>query len=158
MNIEHLISFFLTFIIAIMGWIMQRKTERIKIMENQLSDKKYTAYADIVDLFYSILNDIKKGENNNQIKMQDSMLNYKKNIFMYGSDNVIKAFNNWLCSTTTNETKFIQLDAFLNFMIEIRKDMGGNSSKITKYDLLVNLMQNKDEVNKFWEEMHNGVQ
>ena len=52
------ISIFLTFIIAILGWVMQRKIEQIKIMENQLSDKKYNAYADLVGIFFSLL----KGE------------------------------------------------------------------------------------------------
>ena len=47
MEEEHLISVILSIIIAFMGWLMQRKTERIKIMENQLSEKKYKAYADM---------------------------------------------------------------------------------------------------------------
>ena len=55
MEEEHLISVILSIIIAFMGWLMQRKTERIKIMENQLSEKKYKAYADMVGLFFSIL-------------------------------------------------------------------------------------------------------
>lgn len=81
------------------------------------------------------------------------MLESKKCIFMYGSDNVIKAFNKWLCTTTTNEAQTTQLDAFLDFMIEIRKDMSRNSTKISKYDLLINLTQNKDEVNRLWSEI-----
>ena len=56
------ISIILTFIIAVLGWIMQRKIEQIKIMENQLSEKKYTAYANLVDLFFNILKDIKLGK------------------------------------------------------------------------------------------------
>lgn len=39
MNEEYIISIILSIVIAFMGWIMQRKTERIKIMENQLSEK-----------------------------------------------------------------------------------------------------------------------
>lgn len=62
MNEEYIkiISIVFSIIIAFMGWIMQRKTERIKIMENQLSEKKYAAYASLVGLFYSILKDVKK--------------------------------------------------------------------------------------------------
>lgn len=149
----NLISIFLSIVIAFMGWLMQRKTERIKIMENQLSEKKYKAYADMVGIFYSILKDVKRERNNNHEKMMDSMLESKKNIFMYGSDSVIKAFNKWLCSSTMNEAQFVQLDAFLDFMIEIRKDMNGKSTKISKYDLLINLVQNKDEISKFWKEI-----
>ena len=40
-------------------------------------------------------------------------------------------------------------------MIEIRKDMCGRSSKITKYDLLLNLIQNPKEVDDFIDQMNN---
>lgn len=59
MNGEFLINIILSIIIAFMGWLMQRKIERIKIMENQLSEKKYAAYAKIVGIFYSLLKDMK---------------------------------------------------------------------------------------------------
>ncbi len=153
MEEEYLIGIILSLIIAFMGWVMQRKTERIKIMENQLSENKYKAYADMVGLFFSILKDIKRERKSNQEEMMDKMLESKKSIFMYGSDSVIKAFNKWLCSTTANETQATQLNAFLDFMIEIRKDMSGDSTKISKYDLLINLTQNKDEVNRLWSEI-----
>lgn len=153
MEEEYLISVILSIIIAFMGWAMQRKTERIKIMENQLSENKYKAYADMVGLFFSILKDVKRERKSNQEDMMDKMLESKKSIFMYGSDGVIKAFNKWLCSTTANDTQAIQLNAFLDFMIEIRKDMNGNSTKISKYDLLINLTQNKYEVDRLWREI-----
>ena len=35
-------------IATILGWIIHRKTEKLKIMQNQLSDKKYQACANIV--------------------------------------------------------------------------------------------------------------
>lgn len=152
MNEESIISIILSIVIAFMGWVMQRKTERIKIMENQLSEKKYAAYAKIVGVFLFCFERCEERESN-QRKMMDEILESKKNIFMYGSDSVIKAFNKWLCSTTKKETQYVQLNAFLDFMIEIRKDMSGSSTNISKQDLLVNLIQNEDEVNKFWEEI-----
>ncbi|MDE7410955.1 MAG: hypothetical protein K2M94_02850 [Paramuribaculum sp.] len=42
-------------IVAILGYVIHRKTERIKIMENQLSDKKYQAYAGLVGMFLEFL-------------------------------------------------------------------------------------------------------
>ena len=41
------------------------------------------------------------------------------------------------------------MNNFLELMIEIRKDMCGYTSKITKYDLLLNLMQNPKEAKGF---------
>lgn len=149
------ISIFLTVVIAILGWIMQRKIEQIKIMENQLSDKKYNAYADLVGIFFSILKNVKKEKDTNQKVLMDKMLESKKNIFMYGSDKVIMAFSEWLCSSTTGENNEQQMNKFLELMIEIRKDMCGRSSKITKYDLLLNLIQNPKEVDDFIDQMNN---
>ena len=149
------ISIFLTVVIAILGWIMQRKIEQIKIMENQLSDKKYNAYADLVGIFFSILKNVKKEKDTNQKVLMDKMLESKKNIFMYGSDKVVKAFSKWLCSSTTGESNEQQMNKFLELMIEIRKDMCGHSSKISKYDLLLNLIQNPKEVDDFIDQMNN---
>ena len=149
------ISIFLTVVIAILGWIMQRKIEQIKIMENQLSDKKYNAYADLVGIFFSILKNVKKEKDTNQKVLMDKMLESKKNIFMYGSDKVVMAFSEWLCSSTTGENNEQQMNKFLELMIEIRKDMCGRSSKITKYDLLLNLIQNPKEVDDFIDQMNN---
>ena len=36
-----ILSVALPIIATILGWVIHRKTEKIKIMENQLSDKKY---------------------------------------------------------------------------------------------------------------------
>ena len=134
---------------------MQRKIEQIKIMENQLSDKKYNAYADLVGIFFSILKNVKKEKDTNQKVLMDKMLESKKNIFMYGSDKVVMAFSKWLCSSTTGENDEQQMNKFLELMIEIRKDMCGRSSKITKYDLLLNLIQNPKEVDDFIDQMNN---
>ena len=46
------------------------------------------------------------------------------------------------------------MDDFLNLMIEIRRDMCGHTSKVSKYDLLLNLMQNPKEVDEFIELMN----
>ncbi|MBE6305724.1 MAG: hypothetical protein E7082_07425 [Bacteroidales bacterium] len=144
------ISIILTVVIAILGWIMQRKIEQIKIMENQLSDKKYNAYADLVGLFFGVLKNVKKEKDTNPKVMLDKMIESKKNIFMYGSDKVIHAFTKWLCSSSIGESNEQQMNNFLELMIEIRKDMCGYTSKITKYDLLLNLMQNPKEAKGFF--------
>ena len=149
------ISIILTVAIAILGWIMQRKIEQIKIMENQLSDKNYNSYADLVGLFFGILKNIKKEKDMNTKIMMDKMIESKKNIFMYGSDKVVNAFTKWLCSSTDGVSDGKQIDEFLNLMIEIRKDMCGQSSKISKKDLLLNLMQNQKEVDEFIDKMTN---
>ena len=141
-------------LIIILGWIVHRKTERIKIIENQLSEKKYKAYADIVALFYNILKDVKNNKNTNHKNTMGKMIDYKRDILMYGSDDVFCKFNKWLCACNESEVvnddeKLYNMKYFLEFILAIRKDMQGNKSKITEREILINLTQNEKDVDMY---------
>ena len=120
-------------IVAIAGTVIAWQMEKLRTMREQLSEKKYKAYADAVKMFYAILKDSKAHMSTNNEKMMEKMIDIKRDIFMYGSDKVFKAFNTWLISTmSTNDKK--QFAAFLNFVLEMRKDLCNNKTKLTKYD------------------------
>lgn len=134
-------------IVAIAGTVIAWQMEKLRTMREQLSEKKYKAYADAVKMFYSILKDSKAHRSTNNEKMMEKMIDIKRDIFMYGSDKVFKAFNTWLISTmSTNDKK--QFAAFLNFVLEMRKDLCNNKTKLTKYDILLNLTQSEEEARK----------
>lgn len=139
----------LPIIATILGWIIHRKTEKIKIMQNQLSDKKYQAYANIVSTFYSILKDSKNHKTTNQKALMEQMIDSKRDILMYGSDSVFKAFNNYLVKSSENTDATTTMNSFLDFIIAIRKDMCGKQTKVTKRDVLINLVQNESEIDSF---------
>lgn len=139
----------LPIIATILGWIIHRKTEKIKIMQNQLSDKKYQAYANIVSTFYSILKDSKNHKTTNQKALMEQMIDSKRDILMYGSDSVFKAFNNYLVKSSENTDATTTMNSFLDFIIAIRKDMCGKQTKVTKRDILINLVQNETEIDSF---------
>ena len=148
--VYKLLPILLPVICTILGWIIHRKTERIKIMENQLSDKKYKAYADIASVFFGILKDTKNDKQVSNKSIMDKIMNSKKDIFMYGSDTVFYAFNSFL--TKSSKTPINQneiMGAFLSFMLTIRQDMCGKQSKLSVRDILINLMQDETEVDKF---------
>ena len=71
---------------------------------------------------------------------------------MYGSDKVFRAFNNWLEKANTP----MQFDAYLQFVLSIRKDICGKT-KLKKDDILLNLIQDKQEVEKFKAEMESKI-
>lgn len=126
-------------IVAILGYVIHRKTECIKIMESQLSDKKYHEYAGLVDMFFKILKDTKRNNVPND-NLAEQMVDLKKDILLYGSDKVFFAYNNFFdISTNYPGSLKLLMDAWLNLMLEIRQDMCGHSSKITKDDILFNL-------------------
>lgn len=136
-------------------WQMQ--TEMRKILENYVSDKKYKAYYNAVNLFYTIMNDNKKekpkGGNSSPIKFED-ILNVKQDLFVYGSDEAFRAFTKFLCASTDDQ----QVDTFtpyLNFMLIVRKEISGGKSTITTDDILLNLMQSSKELQKYHELANN---
>lgn len=147
--ITTVLSIALPIIVTILGWIIHRKTEKIKIMENQLSDKKYQAYANIVATFYSILKDSKNHKPIDQNTIMEQMIDSKRDILMYGSDSVLKAFNNYLVKSSENADNRTIMNSFLDFIIAIRKDMCGKQTKLTKRDILINLVQNESEIDSF---------
>lgn len=133
----------------VLGWIIHRKTEQIKIMENQLSERKYKAYAEMVAVFYGVLKDVKKQKNTNLNVVMEKIIESKRDILLYGSDAVFDKFNKWLCSTTEEKEYNIQMKYFLDLILEMRKDMRGGKTKITEKDILINLIQNRSEVDDF---------
>lgn len=138
------LSVLLPIICTILEWVIYRKTERIKIMENQLSDKKYKAYADVVSVFFGILKDTKNDKRVANKSIMDKMIDSKKDIFMYGSDAVFYAFNSFLTKSSkapSNQKEI--MGAFLSFMLTIRQDMCGKQSKLSVRDILINLMQDE---------------
>lgn len=133
-------------LIVLLSWRNNRKTEQIKILQERLNEKKHEAYAKAVSMFYNVLKDQRANRKQNIQKQMDEMTDIKRDIFMYGSDKVFLAFNQWLLHTTNQkEEGVLQLKDFLQFVLEIRKDLCGDDTKVTATDVLINLMQNEEE-------------
>lgn len=135
---------FVPAIVAVAGIIIAQQSEKLRAMREQLSEKKCNAYADAMMMFYSILKDSKLHRPTDNKAMMQKMIDIKKDIFMYGSDEVFRAFNKWLVVAFENNNK-TQFDAFLEFVLEMRKDMFYGNTKLTKHDILLNLTQSEEE-------------
>jgi len=106
------ISAVATFACAWLGALLHRKTERIKIMEGQLSEKRYSAYAKLYDFFYEMFKATKDSRNMDNTDMRNNLIDAKKELIMYGTDDVIFALNKYLSSLTEFDINR-QLDCFL---------------------------------------------
>lgn len=144
-----LFSIFTTILCVVLGDMLRRKTERIRIMEKQLSEKRYAAYANLYDFFYELLKDTKSEKTANSNIMKNKLMDAKKELIMYGSDDVIFALNKYL-SSLSEANSYNQFNYFLDLMVLIRKDMCGKT-KVQRDDILLNLMQNKTEMQHFKE-------
>ena len=79
--------------------------------------------------------------------MRNKLLDAKKELIMYGTDEVVFALNSYL-SSLTEEDIYKQVDSFLDVMVLIRKDMCGET-KINRDAILLNIMQDEKELQKF---------
>lgn len=148
-NIIAILSILISAVVTIAGIIIAWQTEKLRTMREQLSEKKYNAYADAVKMFYSILKESKLNKSTDNEEMMLKMIDIKRDIFMYGSDKVFKAFNTWLLEAKDNNDK-AQFAAFLDFVLEMRKDLCNNKTKLTKHDILLNLTQSEEEARKLF--------
>ena len=148
-NIIALLSMLISAIVTIAGIVIAWQSEKLRTMRKQLSEKKCEAYADAVKMFYSVLKDSKAHRTTNNDKMMEKMIDIKRDIFMYGSDKVFKAFNTWLLSATTSNDK-AQFAAFLDFVLAMRKDLCNGKTNLTKYDILLNLTQSEEEARRLY--------
>ena len=149
-NIITLLSVVISAIVTISGFIIVRQTEKLRTMREQLSEKKYKAYADAVKMFYSVFKDLSLHKPTNNNEMLKNMIDAKRDIFMYGSDKVFKAFNTWLLATK-DDNKKEQFSAFLDLILEIRKDLCNGKTNLTKHDIMLNLTQSEEEAKKLYE-------
>lgn len=149
-NIITLLSILISAVVAIAGIIIARQTEKLRTMREQLSEKKYKAYADAVKMFYSVFKDSKLHKPTNNNEMLKNMIDVKRDIFMYGSDKVFKAFNTWLLAAK-EDNNMEQFSAFLDLILEIRKDLCNGKTKLTKHDIMLNLTQSEEEAKKLFE-------
>lgn len=78
-SVLGIVSAVATLACALMAALLHRKTERIKIMEGQLSEKRYSAYAKLYDFFYEMFKNSKDGKSINNKEMRNKLLDDKKN-------------------------------------------------------------------------------
>lgn len=149
-NIIAILSVLISAIVTVAGIVIARQSEKLRAMREQLSEKKCKAYADAMMLFYTILKDSKLHRPTDNKAMMQKMIDTKKDIFMYGSDKVFRAFNKWLVVAFENNNKS-QFDAFMEFVLEMRKDIFNGKTKLTKYDILLNLTQSEEEAKKVFD-------
>lgn len=146
--IVQIIAVIATIGVAILSYFLKKKSDRIKTIESLLSERKYKAYADAINMFYSMLKDTKTNKTFNFEKNLDKMISVKRDIFMYGSDSVFNKFNRWLVCSSNGDDPQMMINNLLEFMLEIRLDLSNRTSKIKKKDILLSLTQNKAEVDK----------
>ena len=137
--------------VAVMTCKWQMRTELRKILESYVSDKKYRAYYDAVNLVFTILEESRQKKTVNSDARFHDLLKVKQDIFVYGSDEAFRAFTAYLCSCTPNSDGSDVFKPLLDFMLIVRREISGGKSSISTDDIMLNLMQSKEELRKYHE-------
>lgn len=143
--------------VTILSCKWQMRTELKKILENYVSDKKYKAYYSAVSMVFTLLEESRQKKSANPDERFSELLKIKQDLFVYGSDEAFRAFTEYLCSCSPNSEDKDVFKPLLNFMLILRKEISGGKSTINTDDIMLNLMQSKEELCKYHEYQKNMV-
>jgi len=139
----------LTILAGGLGFIIKEQREKIKTIQNQLSEKKYKVYHEIYSIFFDLLKQQKGIQNKNDSNLVERLIDIKKDLFIYAPDKICKKFIEWLRFMDNKPGDTNQIVIFLDICVLVRKDMGQSKTKITNLDLLRSIMISDEEYEKF---------
>lgn len=76
-------------------WKIQFQKEKIRSIENMVSEKKYKLYSELIHIFFDITNGEKIGKKMNEKELLKRLFDIKKDLFLYAPDKIFKAFTKW---------------------------------------------------------------
>lgn len=79
------------------------------------------------------------------------LLKVKQDLFVYGSDDAFRTFTKYLCSCSPSAVGTDIFKPLLDFMLVVRREISGGKSTITADDIMLNLMQSREELLKYHE-------
>lgn len=130
-------------------WRVQHQRDKIRAIENQLSDKKYGLYSQLIHLVFDLMNDTKQGKEMAEEEKMNRMFSIKRDMFLYAPDIIFQEFTKWTLSLNDKGNPVNHFKIYINMMILIRKDMEQSKTKITEEEFMLFFMQSRDEYQKF---------
>lgn len=125
----------LTALIGGIGWILRNEIEKRREVEKQLSEKKYSVYIKIMNLFFDVIKNTKESKKISDEKIANEMFVIVKELIVFGSDSVNLKFIEWRESANKGNPNLVVF-LFADLIVEIRKDMGSPATKLSNSDVL----------------------
>jgi hypothetical protein len=131
---------------GIITWVIRSRMEESRAIRQKLNEDRRKTYSQILEPYIRVFADI-KGQGPAQAVTQIKSYEHKKTSFdlvLFGSDNVIKAYNNFLqfgYNVETSETSSAQrgkayMQLWGKLLLEIRKDVGNEETELSDIDML----------------------
>ena len=133
-------------------WRVQFQKDKIKNIESQLSEKKFEIYSELVYIIFDTMHGDKIGKKVSDKELLKRILDIKKNMFLYASDEMFDSFKNWTLELQKPGNNGVDhFKKYFELMKLVRNDMGQTNSKISLDDFMIYIMQNEEEYYKFKE-------
>ena len=134
-------------------WRVQYQKDKIKTIENQLSEKKFEIYSELVYIIFDSMYGEKIGKKVGDNELLKRILGIKRSMFLYASDEMFLAFTNWSLELQKPGNNGVDhFKKYFELMKLVRKDMGHTNTKLDLDDFMIYIMQNKEEYQKFKEQ------
>lgn len=131
-------------------WRVQFQKDKIKNIETQLSEKKFQIYSELVYIIFDTMHGDTIGKKVTDKELLKRILDIKKNMFLYASDEMFQSFKEWTLELQKPENNGVDhFKKYFELMKLVRKDMGQSNSKISLDDFMIYIMQNEEEYKKF---------
>ena len=132
-------------------WKIQYQKEKLKNIENLVSEKKYKLYSELIYIFFDIANADKIGKKMSDRELVKRILDIKKDMFLYAPDIIFKTFTDWTLELNKTDGSVNQFKTYFKLIKLVRKEMGQIKTKINLDDFMLFYMQNEEEYKKFKE-------
>lgn len=130
-------------------WRIQHQKDKIKDIENLVSEKKYKLYSELIYIFFDIANGEKIGKKMTDRELLKRILDIKKDMFLYAPDKIFRMFTKWTLELNKKNGTINQFKTYFQLIKLVRADMGNSKTKIELDDFMLFYMQNEEEYAKF---------
>lgn len=145
-SLSEILLAVLSIITAGLGYIIREQKEKIKTIQNQLSDKKYKLYHEIYSIFFDLFKEQKGLAKSTKVSdVASRMIDIKKDLFIYAPDVIVRKFLEWNNMVSNDSTNKKHFKVFLELFVLVRKDMGHKETKIVETDILRSIMSSEED-------------
>ncbi|QSE99197.1 hypothetical protein [Fulvivirga lutea] len=150
--IQNILPTLLVVSTGLLTWFLKDKSEKLKLQREKLIEEKRLNYEKILEPIIRVFSGAKNKSEMAKAVKQIQSHEYRKSAFqlmLFGSDGVVNAYNNffqYLYNNESNLDPYKMLHALGNVVLEIRKDLGNNSTALKEYDMLRFMITDIDRV------------
>ena len=144
----------LTGILGGISWLIKSESDKKRELERLSYESRRQAYDRLLQPFLNAMISIRSGQQINQDELNASMIEAGTKLFIYGSDEVCKEFNNFRrVSQDPEQNVYKILASYGRLLLAIRKDAGYPDTEMTVEEILrsfiVDYDQHREEIQRY---------